>query len=202
MTTKGDGKLAVRHFQKSIAYLEEVKWIFSLGLAWSGLGIAYYDLRDIETARKHIEKGLKIQKDARIEWWLSFHYWYLGATHLDLGDLQNARSFIEEALRLSKKNHEKHVEGQTRVWLGRILGKTDSSQSGKAEKYILQGIGILDELNVKPWSAQGRLHLGELYVDTGQREKALGILKKAEGMFREMGMDLWLARTRGVLGSL
>jgi hypothetical protein len=41
--------------------------------------------------------------------------------------------------------------------------------------------------------------LGELYANTGQREKALETLKKAEGVFQEMGMDHWMRRTQSVL---
>jgi len=202
LTTKGDGKSALGHFQNSIKYLEEVKWIFLLGLAWSGLGIAYHYLGEMETARKHIEKGLRIQIDARIEWRLSFHYWYLGATHLDLGDLKSARSFIDEALKLSEKNNEKHIEGTSRTLLGRISGKTDPSQNNKARECILRGIKILEELKLKPLYAQGYLFLGELYVDGGQKEKALQNLKRAEVMFREMKMDYWLAKTQGALEGL
>ncbi len=44
--------------------------------------------------------------------------------------------------------------------------------------------------------------MGELYADRGQRENALENLKKAEGMFQEMGMDYWLAQTQEVLGRL
>jgi len=44
--------------------------------------------------------------------------------------------------------------------------------------------------------------LGELYLGTGQREKGLKNLKKAEAMFKEMGMDYWLARTPEVLDRL
>ena len=41
--------------------------------------------------------------------------------------------------------------------------------------------------------------LGEFYADTGQRAKAL---KKAEGMFREMGMDYYVRLTQEGLGRL
>jgi hypothetical protein len=44
--------------------------------------------------------------------------------------------------------------------------------------------------------------LGELYADTGQKEKALEHLKKAEERFQEMGMDYWLAKTQEVLERL
>lgn len=70
----------------------------------------------------------------------------------------------------------------------------------KAEEYVLQGIKMLDELKLRPCFSQGYFFLGELYVDTGQREKALENLKKTERMFQEMGMDYWLAKTREILG--
>ena len=60
----------------------------------------------------------------------------------------------------------------------------------------------MEELRVKPWASQGCLFLGELYADTGQKEKALEHLKKAEDMFQEIGMDYWLTKTQEVLGRL
>ena len=83
--------------------------------------------------------------------------------------------------------------------MGRILGKTDPSQSDKAEECIVKGIKILEEMNIKPWCSESYLCLGELYADIGKREKALENLKKAEGMFQEMRMDYWLARTKEVI---
>ena len=199
---KGDGINAIRHFQKSIRHFEEGRTVLIFGVAWSGLGSGYYYLGDLEAARKHMEKGLDITIRGGSEWWISFHYLYLSKIHLDLGDPKNSRSFIEEALKLSQKNSEKHLEGASWTWSGRILGKTDPSQSDKAEACILKGIKILDEMNIKPWCSEGYFCLGELYADTGKREKALENLKKAEGMFQEMGMDYWLTRTQEVMRRL
>jgi tetratricopeptide (TPR) repeat protein len=83
--------------------------------------------------------------------------------------------------------------------LGRTIGKGRKSQYTKAEEYILQGIKIFNEVQLKPLASQGSLYLGELYNDNGQKEKALEALKKAEGMMQEMGMDYWLRRTQEVL---
>jgi len=199
---KGDGINAIKHFQKGIRHFEESRTVLIYGMSWSGLGSGYYYLGDLEAARKHMEKGLDITTQGISEWWISFHYLYLSKTHLDFGDPKNSRSFIEEALKLSQKNSEKHLEGASWTWLGRILGKTDPSQSDKAEEYIVKVIKILEEMNIKPWCSEGYLYLGELYADTGKKEKALENLKKSESMFQEIGMDYWLARTREVMRRL
>jgi tetratricopeptide (TPR) repeat protein len=149
-----------------------------------------------------IEEGLKIQTDAGIPYHLSRGYFALNMVHFDSGDIKTARGCVEEALRLSKKCSEKHFEACSRIWLGRILGQAGRAEAGKAEEYILEGIKILEELRLRPVSAQGHLFLGELYADRGQREKALENLNRAEAMFQEMSMDYWLARTQEVLDRL
>jgi class 3 adenylate cyclase/tetratricopeptide (TPR) repeat protein len=196
---KGDGENGVKHLQNAIRYGEEGQLLIILGMAWGGLGWGYYLLGELDTAREHTEKGLKMQSDAGVPILLSIPYCALCMVHFDLCDLKSAQSCAEEALRLSENNNEKWVEGMSRTLLGRVLGKREKSQYAKAEEYILQGIKILDELRIRPNCSIGYLFLGELYADTGQREKALETLKKAEGMFTEMGMDYWLRRTQEVL---
>jgi tetratricopeptide (TPR) repeat protein len=103
----------------------------------------------------------------------SLHYRILSEVYFASGDLKHAQSSIEEALKLSQKNKEKAVEGTSWGLLGSILGKADISQPLRAEEYIIKGIKILEDIKVKPWASQGYLRLGELYVVTGQKEKAL-----------------------------
>jgi hypothetical protein len=86
--------------------------------------------------------------------------------------------------------------------LGRVIGKADPSQSARAEGLILEGISILGELGLKPYQAEGYLRLGELYADSGEREKALTTLRKAEAISREMGMDYFLVRADEALERL
>jgi class 3 adenylate cyclase/tetratricopeptide (TPR) repeat protein len=199
---KGSGRLEIEHFQNSIKYFEEAEWPFLLSMTWSGLGLGYYLLGDFERARKHIEKGLHIQRDLGAEAQLAVHYWFLGMVHFDSDDLQKAQDFAEKAVKISQKNNERNIEGESRISLGRILGKVELSKRDKAEESILQGIKILEELKLRPGIAGGYLYLGELYTDTSQREKALENLKKVETEFKDMGMDYWLGRTYAVYSDL
>ena len=122
--------------------------------------------------------------------------------HFASGDLSSARISAEKAIELAQKCDEKHFEAISKIWLGRILGRVKRSEVRKVTKHIYEGIKVLDELRLKPFSAQGYLFLGELYADSGQKDIALENLKKSEGMFQKMGMDYWLAKTREVLAKL
>jgi len=196
---KGDGENGVEHLQNAVRYAEEAQMFILLGSVTGGLGWGYYLLGNLETARKHVKRAFKINSEAGIPFALFVPYWVSGLIHMDSGDLENARSYMEESFKLGQNNNEKHVEGASGIYLGRILGKADISQGKKAEECILQGIKVLDEEKMKPWASQGYLCLGELYADMGQREKALENLKKAQGAFQEMGMDYYLRRTQEVL---
>ena len=57
-------------------------------------------------------------------------------------------------------------------------------------------------MKLKALYAPGYHHLGELYADTGQKDKAMETLKKAAKMFQEMEMDYWLTKTNEVLDRL
>jgi class 3 adenylate cyclase/tetratricopeptide (TPR) repeat protein len=199
---RGDWERTIEHFKKCIKYSEEGKWDYGCAISWSGSGYAYSMLGDPEIGRRHAEKGLKMHRDIGIEMLFSLGNWLLSSIHLDLGDLKKARSLSEEALRLSQKNNEKVLEGWSWLLLGRILGKTEPSQIDKAEECILKGIEILEILKIKASYSLGYLYLGELYLNAREKEKAKNNLKKAEGMFQEMGMDYWLAITSAVYADL
>jgi tetratricopeptide (TPR) repeat protein len=199
---KGDGKNTVKHFENSIRYLEKGQVVILYGIARAGLGYGYYFLGQLEEARSHVEKGLSLHLGRGMPALASAIHFELGLICYDLRDLKSAQTSIEKALELSQQTNERQHEGLAWELLGRVLGKSDPQQIDKAEEYILNGIRIHEDLKLKPLYSLGYFFLGELYTDTGQREKVLENLKKAEGMFKEMGMDYWLRKTQEVLGRL
>jgi len=66
--------------------------------------------------------------------------------HFDLGDLKNAQSCAQQALELSQQTNEKHLEGPSWIFLGKILGKADSSQVRIASETFFRGIKICKDL--------------------------------------------------------
>ncbi len=199
---KGDWESSKEHLEKCIKHSEEAKYAFLSALSWSSLGYACAMLGDPVTGKRHAEKGLKIHRDSGVEMFLSLAHFHSGSIHLDLGDLKNTRSLAEEALRLSQKNNEKVVEAGSWLLLGTIMGKAAPIEINKAEGCILKGIEIYKALKIKAYHSLGYLYLGQLYLNAGETEKAMDKLKKAEGMFRDMGMEYWLAKTREVLAAV
>jgi tetratricopeptide (TPR) repeat protein len=201
-TLMGNGESAIKHLESAVRYVQEVKYVHIMGAAWTGLGWAYHLLGEQEEAHRHIEEGINLQKENGIRYHLSRSFFVLGMVHFASGDLRSARESVEKAIELSRDCSERHFEGISRVWLGRILGRENGSEVNKPQEHIYEGIKILDELGLEPFIAQGHLFLGELYKDRGCRKRAADNLNKSEKMFRDMGMDYWLKKTREVSGSL
>ena len=109
---------------------------------------------------------------------------------------------MARAVQLGRQNREGLSEWCTRIVYGMVLGKSSPHQFDNAEKEILHGIKIHEQRGSRLGSSAGYFRLGELYANAGRREEALQNLKKAAGMFREMGMDYWLAKAQEALARL
>ena len=199
---EGDWNSAKEHMEECISNYEAAKWHLGVAMALCTLGHVHSYLGDPEVGRRTAEKGLQMYRESGIELFLSPFQWAMGNIQLDLGDLINAEKSMEEALKLSRKNKEKHFEGLALVGLGRVLGRKEPRELDKAEGCFIKGLKILSDQKMKPLYSQGRLFLGEFFLDRGKKEKALENLKEAEVTFQEMGMDYWLNRTKEVLGKV
>ena len=199
---KGDSKTAIEHLQNCMGYWEEGQIFMAINVAWMGFGWANWLMGELETARKQIEKGLKIQNDAGVHIYLGFWYGLLGMVYLDSGDLIKSQHCGEEALKISQKNHEKAGEGFAWILLGRTLGIASLLQTNTAEESFYKGIKIYEELKIIHLYSLGYFFLGEMYANTGKKNKAVETLKTAEYLFQKMEMDYWLAKTHEVLEGL
>jgi tetratricopeptide (TPR) repeat protein len=80
-----------------------------------------------------------------------------------------------------------------------LLAKADASQKDEAVDSAQEGIKLLETVEARPVVAVGYQILGELCAETGQKDKALEALKRAEAEFKDMGMDYYLRKTQEAL---
>ena len=202
-TVRGrDLESCFKHLQNGVRYSKETGFSPYLALAWTCTGWAHWLQGNLDMARDCGQKAVSTQSESGTMAMSAITHLLLGAVSLESGDLPNAQTSIEEALRLSQASGERYIEGRAGAWLGRVLGKAHVSQADAAEERILQGIRLLEQLQIKPWQAEGHLLAGELYADTGQEQKALTSLMKAQGMFQQMEMTHWLSRSQRALDTL
>ena len=193
---RGDGQNVIKHFQECIKYCEKGEALIFLGLAWTGLGMGHFFIHDKKTALQCVEKGMKIQKDAGLPYYLSFHHFALGMVQAASGKVSQSKESFKTALALSHNHNERWIEGTSRIYLGITMARNDELNIETAEESILEGIQILEDRKIKPWSSIGYYILSMLQVHRGEMGQARIHLNNAEKMFKQMGMDYWLELIR------
>lgn len=103
---------------------------------------------------------------------------------------------------MSRKNGEQLFEAYSSIYLELIFCRMEFKKSNKAEDLVLHERKIIEERGCRSTIVTLSIFIGELYIDIGQKEKALEYLKKAESMAKEMNMDYWLKRTQKALDKL
>lgn len=196
MEARGEGQAAEKHLRKAIQHAEQGEIIPVLVMSHTALGWAYGSLGETETALKHMKRSFDLRKDSGFGAMLSMSHYHLAMIQLDSGDLESARASAEQALSTAVQSGDRWVEAAAKLLLGDILVKQDISQSAAAEKYIIDGMAVLDALGTRSIHARGYLCLGELYTATGQTKKALDNLKKAAAAFEEMDMRSFLHKAQ------
>jgi tetratricopeptide (TPR) repeat protein len=112
------------------------------------------------------------------------------------GKFKASQASFNRAFELSHSHNEKWIEGTARIYLGITIAYNDKSKIDKAQKTILEGIKILDDRKIAPWSSIGYYNLGMIQAHCGKMRQARINLNNAERMFTEMGMNYWLSLTR------
>jgi signal transduction histidine kinase len=95
----------------------------------------------------------------------------IGTTYLFLGNVQQGNRYLQEALRVRRARQDGAGIAQTLSAFGSLSLLTNDMTN--AERYYLESLHIANDLDLKELQMQGSFHLGELYKQQGQYQKAL-----------------------------
>ncbi|MCA1961987.1 MAG: AAA family ATPase [Desulfomonile sp.] len=185
---------AMRIFQEA-NLPSEVFW----SSMWAVRGVLYHMRGDCAKAIEHLNRSINISTGHDAPIFISRGLYEMGLIHMHCGDLSAAEEFVRSAIEWAEKCGEEHFLGLAKMAAGRVHARVHPLQIAKAEALILQGIEILRRLGVKPFVAEGYLHLGEFYFESGWTDRGIKNLRKAERMFKSMQMPYWLEKVRHIL---
>jgi tetratricopeptide (TPR) repeat protein len=156
-------------------------------------------LANTDEAIKYILQGIRILEELKLRPFFTEGYSGLAALYADKGDYGKALEWLKKA---EDEFQDMGIDlglSFCKSRIGWTLSKLNPSQLNHSEQIIFDALKIAEDIESKPALAYGHGCLGGIYADSGQKEKALENIKKAESMYQEMGMVLWLGKTREVL---
>jgi class 3 adenylate cyclase/tetratricopeptide (TPR) repeat protein len=190
------------YFRRCLEDLAQVEFVQIKAFVRGGLGVAEAHMGDPIRGRALAEEGLNVYQEAGISGQVSTLQYYTGMCCYASGDFEDARLFLQKALASAMEKGEAYLKGVTLIWDGRIMGQLPDIPSLETVQHIEEGLDVLTELDTKPDLSVGHFFLGELYARRNQKKDAKIHVKTAEALFKEMGMDYWLAETAKIMNRL
>jgi tetratricopeptide (TPR) repeat protein len=166
-----------------------------LGAAYARSGRVVEALAVLEEVlTRAASQGVVVEESSRLA--------YLAEARLLAGQRDEAAAVAQRALEHARGHAERGNEARVRHLLGEIAAQPDDPDVANAEAHYRAAVTLATELGMRPLVAHCHLGLGTLAGRTGDSGKAREHLTRAAEMYREMGMDFWLAQAEAVLRSL
>jgi tetratricopeptide (TPR) repeat protein len=118
------------------------------------------------------------------------------------GRVDGAEERAGQALDFARAHGERRMEAWVCRLLGRIASHRGPPDVEAAEGHYRHALALAHEVGMRPLVAHCHVNLAELYHRTGDRAKADEYLTIATTMYRDMGMDFWLAQAQAALEPL
>ncbi|MEO6024549.1 MAG: AAA family ATPase [Burkholderiales bacterium] len=127
---------------------------------------------------------------------------FLGDAYGHAGRIDEAVMAGQRALNLARKLGQRGDEARTLYLLGNIYTYRASANVRQVRDSYQQALALAHELDMRPLEAQCHFALGELAKKAGEPRGAQEQFSAALSMFRDMGMQSWLAKAEAALKDL
>ena len=199
---RGERSLAVRLLERGLALSREWNLTVLLPRVTGLLGSVYAGSERVGDGISLLYQALEAMETLGVGAYRSLLLVRLGEACLLARRLEEALEIGDRALRLSRERGERGYEAWALRFLGEVASHHDPLELMAAEGHYCQALALADELSMRPLVAHCHLGLGKLYRRAGDGVKTREYLITAAGMYREMGMGLWLAQTEAEMGEL
>jgi tetratricopeptide (TPR) repeat protein len=198
---KGDLRQAGAMLERALALSRG--WAFPIQSAYIGAQLGY-----VYALSARVVEGLALVRQAlaalESTGVVAFHS--LVVLHLSevcrLADRQgDARAAAAQALSLARERGERGREADGLRLLGEVFARREPLDFEAADCHYTQALTLATQLGMRPLVAHCHLGLGKLAGRKSDSERAHEHLTTAAAMYREMGMDFWLAQAETALRS-
>jgi tetratricopeptide (TPR) repeat protein len=155
------------------------------GIALNNLGIAYYELGELQTAISYHEQHLAIVREIGYRQGEGIALGNLGIVYRELGELQAAISYYEQHLSIVRDLGDRRGEG---VALGNLgIAYYELGELQTAITYYEQALTIARAIGDRLGENAALNNLGNVYAELGDSGRAIAACTEALAIAREIG---------------
>jgi len=194
-TTKKDNDSAIALAKQMLDLAQKSKNIKYEIEAYTLLGTAYFERKEITTGEKFYTKGLELAQTNKDSFLYADKLYRLGDLYYEYGEYANAFKTLQKSQAYSEKIGDSLSAGwsvATQGFIFRALGDYK-----EAEKYYLEHLRLSKKYGIKHSIAAANGNLGFIYNDLGDIPKSIKHWKEGIRVAKEIGEPLYAARGTG-----
>ncbi|MCK4469196.1 MAG: tetratricopeptide repeat protein [Desulfobacterales bacterium] len=179
-TNLGQYQKALKFHEKALTIKKEIGDRNGEGDNLTNIGNVYKNLGQYQKALKFYEKALTIKKEIGDRNGEGDNLTNIGVVYGNLGQYQKALAYFEKALKIKKEIGDRKGESADLTNIGTVYA--DLGQYRKALSYYEKALTIHKEIGVPTGIVE--CNIGDIYLETGNTDRAEEIYKKAGGPIR------------------
>jgi predicted ATPase len=191
---QGAGAQAIADCEDARSLAERAGDRFRIYLLQFYEGQAYVMIGDPHRARELIENSIALAKQLGTTTLLAWGQGLLATALLALGEDSPVPALCEEAIRLAEDTRDRLANALAHRTLAEALARLTPPDVERAERAVLDAIGIQQELGSRPELARSYVTYARLLKGWHRLDEAKKYIGEAVGMFRGMGMARDLAQ--------
>jgi len=145
--------------------------------AYQNIGDIYLGLMEYDKAESYFLKSIKEYKSLPqdVSFYLRHTDWYLGQLYFAKEEYEKAKTYLEVSHGYFEKIRDNHTLAEISKTLGLVYLNTN--QKVKGGQLLQQAYNLQNEFGNRNEMAYIGIALGQQYIDQGETEHAIGILK-------------------------
>lgn len=181
----GETRRAIAFYEQNLAILHEIGDQSYVGNVLGNLGDAYMDLGEAQRAIDYYEQALRSFRALGDRYREGIVLGSLGRVYTELGTLQRAIEYCEVACTIAREMGDQRTEGYALSNLGRAQARR--GDLGCATTTFEQAIALFYAVGDRLGAAKCNWQVGLAFVQQGERERALPLLRAALAYEQEIG---------------
>jgi predicted ATPase/transcriptional regulator with XRE-family HTH domain/predicted negative regulator of RcsB-dependent stress response len=154
-------------------------------LNWMGL-VTLLAFKNTGEAKSLLERGLELHKKLDDRQGIALTTFHLGILELEMDHKELALHILKQSLALFQQSGDQFFTGRVSIYLGYLFMKQEKYD--QALHFFEQQLRIDTELQFWDGIANGWFHLGDLYRQGGDHEKAKAHYEQCKMICREHGL--------------
>jgi len=197
--TLGDYGVALEHYRRALALLDDLGDRTSMATVLSNMGIVYGRIGDDEASLEHYRRSLAIDEEMGNSDGAAVTLGNMGIIFRNVGDYPSALGHYRRALAIHEELNDRN--GIARVISNIGVVSYDTGDFALAIEQHQRALAIHEELENRFGAACTVGNIGNVYLNTGDNRSALAYFHRAVSLFEAVGFAAGLAQATGNVGA-